>query len=90
LRFAPPANINSLLRSLENKNPKQALETSAGWHLERMVFDDLNAKYGKRDAAIHIEKLLTELPTQLPSLAERAYLEETLRCLRVKSRHFGH
>lgn len=85
LRFAPPANINSFLRSLETRNPKQMVETRGGWHLERVVFDDLTHKYGRRDATVHVERLLSDLPKSLTNLQERAYLEETLICLRNKA-----
>ncbi len=43
----------------------------------------MDGKYGSRPAAIYISKLLTDLPTRIPNLAERTYLDEALVCFNV-------
>lgn len=83
LHISPPADITSFLRSLEGRDPKHVLRTSAGFRLERTIHDRLTEKYGKREATIHVEKLLTNLPNRVPNLKEQDYLQETLKCLRA-------
>jgi hypothetical protein len=48
--------------------------------LERRVVSEHESRYGQRASTTHVHKLLAELPSQVPDLAERAYLDETLIC----------
>jgi hypothetical protein len=82
LSISPPANINSFFNAMERRTPKQLLKSSAGYKLERTLYDALTQKYGQRPAAVHVEKLLADLPKKIPDLMERDYLAETIICLR--------
>ncbi len=51
--------------------------------MEKRVRDQLEEKYGRRDATIKADKLLTELPSKIPDETERAFLDEAIRCFRA-------
>jgi hypothetical protein len=53
--------------------------------LETRIRDPLEAKYGVRAATIQVDKLLSDLPTKIPNLAERDFLKEALICFRNKA-----
>lgn len=50
--------------------------------LERSVREALDAKYGRRAATVKADKLLTDLPSKIPAVAERKFLDETINCFR--------
>jgi hypothetical protein len=82
LSIAPPADIGSFFRSLEQRSPKQLLKSAAGYRLERQIADGFTERHGQREATVHVENLLLQLPARVPKAVERDYLTETLTCLR--------
>lgn len=82
LKLDPPGNLSQALASMESRRPRELLKSGGGFILERRVRDVLDEKYGQRPAAVLVDKLLAELPTRVPDLAERAYLDEALICFR--------
>ncbi|MDP9012663.1 MAG: hypothetical protein M3O41_08435, partial [Pseudomonadota bacterium] len=78
-----PTNVATAMDRLEGQ--KQLVKNSQGYRLEMTIADALTAKYGQRDATIQVARLLTELPSRLANLKERAYLDETLICFRHKA-----
>lgn len=81
LVLAPPVNLNQQMDDLVRQ--RIMLKDGNGYRLERSVSEELAGEYGKRPAAIHVEKLLANLPSTLPTLKEQEYLEETIKCLRA-------
>lgn len=73
-------NVSSMLDYLCKQ--RLILKDRNGYKLERSVHDGITEKYGQREATIHVHKLLADLPSKIPSIAEKAYLDETLTCLR--------
>lgn len=82
LHLALPSSIGPFINAMEKRKPKEVLRTGAGYRLERRVRDALDIKYGQRQAAIQVDKLLSDLPDRLPDLQEKEYLAETLICFR--------
>lgn len=82
LHMEPPSSIHSHLYALENRRPKDLLKTREGYRLEKRLRDEFDAKYGRRPATVQVERLLTELPSRIPNLAKRTYLDEALICFR--------
>jgi len=80
LKVAPPSLVGPFLTAMVARRPPEALKSAKGYCLERRIRDAFDAKYGKRASTIHVQKLLSELPSRVPSLAEKAYLEESLTC----------
>jgi hypothetical protein len=84
-RAVPDGGFSSYFKSLEERKPKHLIRSRDGYKLEHRISDELTEKYGQRAAAIHVEKILTELPSKLAKPDERTYLEETLICTRHKA-----
>ena len=77
-----PSNINPYIQNLEKKKPKEVLRDSRGLYLPKHVKDDFEQRYGQREITVQVTKLLAELPSKVPDLAERTFLDETLTCYR--------
>jgi hypothetical protein len=84
-RAVPDGGFTSYFNSLEERKPKHLLKSRDGYKLEHRISDVLTEKYGKRDATVHVERILTDLPSKLAKPDERTYLEETLICIRHKA-----
>ncbi len=85
LRLDKPKDVNSYLAKMVSRKPSEALRNSQGYTLEKRVRDELEKKYGQRPAAIQVDKLLMELLSKVPNLAERTFLDEALICYRCKA-----
>lgn len=85
LALAPPSAISPFINAMVKRSPPEVLRIGNGFVLERVVRQDLDAKYGRRPATVHVHKLLVELPSRIPNLAEKTYLEEALICFRHKA-----
>jgi hypothetical protein len=80
-----PKSISSVLIGLSNKSPKEVLRNASGYRLEKVVRDRFDAQYGTRPAAIHVDKILTDLLAKLTNPSQRTYLEESLLCFRMSA-----
>lgn len=85
LGLAKPSSISAFLAALVNKKPPELLKNKSSYRLENRVRSVFDQKYGRREATIHDDKLLTELPTKVQIPAEKGYLEEALICFRHKA-----
>lgn len=81
LHLPKPTSFGPYLVPLEKK--KEVLRDTKGLYLSRSVRDVLSGKYGERAITVQIAKMLETLPNELPDLAEKTFLVETLRCLKV-------
>jgi hypothetical protein len=78
----PVPNIAMYLtRMKESKRPK-AMRKGDNYHLTRDARTDLDAKHGIHHSVVAVNKILTDLPAQVPNIAERAFLQEALKCYR--------
>jgi hypothetical protein len=75
-----PANLTQLIEQLGQKIPKEVLKDKRGYYLAGAVRDALSTKYGGRPAAIYVDRILRDLPSRIPNLTERTYLDEALKC----------
>ena len=85
LHLSGPTNIPNQLAQLTAKKPPELLKSSSGYRLEKRVRDAFDQKYGQRAITIAVTKLLKELPSKLPDLGERTYLDEALKCFEVEA-----
>ena len=83
LYYDPPANLARTLEALREKKPPDLLWKLGGFYsLHANVRAALDARYGKPDLVIKVEKIVADLPEKLTNPSERLFLEETLKCYR--------
>jgi hypothetical protein len=75
-----PSNPSQFVRQLCEQ--KQFISDREGFRLERALRSELDIKWGQRDETIVVDRLLSDLPSQLSVQAEKEYLEEALICFR--------
>jgi hypothetical protein len=73
-----------LTRMLEAK-PPDLIKVRGGFKLERQVRVALDQKYGVHQSVIAISNTLADLPAKVPSLTERTFLDEALKCYRAQA-----
>jgi hypothetical protein len=78
LSIAPPGNLSQLVKQLVDQ--KHLLRRAKRLSLDRRLRQDFDSRYGQRPTAVVVTRLLQELPAKVPQLAERAFLDETIRC----------
>jgi len=78
IAFTRTASFGAYFKDLVHK--KELLKNAAGYKLAHQVRDELDTALGKAPATVAVNKQITELATQLPDLAERAYFQEMLTC----------
>lgn len=77
----PPALATYIARM----EGKELLKEKGSYKLARNVRAELDKKYGVHHSVVAVNKLLTELPDKIPSTAERAFLQEALKCYRIEA-----
>jgi len=85
LLLQKPSDVNPYLNQMLNRKPREVLRDVRGYALEKRLKDQLETKYGQRLATVQADKLLLELPSKIPDLAERTFLDEAIRCFRCKA-----
>lgn len=85
LNLAPPSSVGPFLIDMEKKKPKEALRLGGGFVLEMRVRAAIDAKLGSRPTAVHIDKLLADLPAKVSDEAERAFLDEAYICFKHRA-----
>src|SRR5262249_6240799 len=81
-RATPAGGFSAYLKSLVDRSPPHVIQSRHGYKLEQRTAQALSDKYGRRETAVRVEKLLLELPATLPNLQERKSMEETMVCFR--------
>jgi len=85
LSLERPSDVSPFLTSMLKRRPKEVLKDARGYALETRIREPLETRYGQRAATIQVDKLLSDLPTKVPNIAERDFLKETLICFRHKA-----
>jgi hypothetical protein len=83
--IAPPASINPFIGVMEKRTPKEAFKTPKGYRLDKRLRVALDARYGEREATIHIPKSLAQLAAKVDSEQEREYLDEIFSCFKHRA-----
>ncbi len=78
-------DLNRDLRRLSERKPPELLKNNQGYRLHGTVRESLDAKYGDVQSTIAVAKLLSDLPSKVPGIEERVFLEEVIRCLKVRA-----
>ncbi len=55
------------------------------YKLERSMRNALDASYGAHQSVVQVSKLLAELPSRVPDIAEKDFLLEAIKCYRVEA-----
>jgi hypothetical protein len=84
LHLAPP-NVAQYLSRLAESRPPDLVKVKDGYKLERSVRTVLDAKYGVHHSVVHVSKLLADLPSKVPTVAEKTFLIEAMKCYRVEA-----
>jgi hypothetical protein len=75
----PPALATYLSRM---ETGKDVLKERGQYKLARPVRAELDKKYGVHHTVVAVSKLLSDLPSKIPNVEERAFLKEALKCYR--------
>jgi hypothetical protein len=82
LHMGRPSSISPFLAQMEKKKPKELLRNSGGFYLEHSLREKMTAKFGQRKITVQVTRMLLDLPAQVPDVAEREFLDESLICYR--------
>jgi hypothetical protein len=80
-----PSSVASFFASMSKRGKPILLKRRNGYVIEQQALSHLDKKYGQRVATAKIDRLLSELPSQIPLAEEREYLEEALTCFRHRA-----
>ncbi|HJS87088.1 MAG TPA: hypothetical protein VJ779_16650, partial [Acetobacteraceae bacterium] len=78
-------DMSVYLPRLASKKPAQLIKGQGGYRLSGVVRRDLDRRLGGDPAMATISHILSDLPSKVPDVAERAFLSEALNCYRVKA-----
>ena len=78
-------NIAMNLNRMADRKPPDLLRERGMFKLVRSVRTELDNKYGVHHSVIAVDKILTGLPAKVPTVEERAFLQEALTCYRPKA-----
>lgn len=82
LHLADPQVSKYLPRMVEYKD---LMKVAGGFKLERAPRVELDKRYGIHHSVVAISKILTDLPEKVPNVAQRAFLQEALKCYRIEA-----
>jgi hypothetical protein len=85
LSLTEPSSIHPFLKSLEGQKPKQILKDAKGYYLEFSLRKAMEEKYGQRTITIQVTQMLADLPSRVPDVSEREFLDEALICYKHKA-----
>jgi hypothetical protein len=85
LHLVAAENTGTYLLRMASYETPDLVREKQGFKLTRPVRSQLDAKYGDQPSMQGISKLLTELPTKVPNVEEKVFLEEAINCYRVKA-----
>ncbi len=85
LHYAPPGNISQQLQQMVDKKPPDLLKDRRGFRLEGRIKEQLDGKYGQRQATVAVDAMLQGLPGKISDEGERLFLSEALTCFRSKA-----
>jgi hypothetical protein len=80
-----PPDMSVYLPRLAAKKPPQLNKEKGAYRLSGAVRRLLDGRHGADAAVVAVTKALTDLPSQVPNLAEREFLTEALNCYRVRA-----
>lgn len=80
-----PPNMSVYLPRLAAKRPPQLIRDKGSYRLTGAVRRALDGRFGGDPTVTAVAKTLTDLPAQVPDLAEREFLTEALNCYRVRA-----
>lgn len=73
-------NVTQYLDRLAKKKPPQLVRSGGGYKLAGTIRRSFDTKIGGNPSVVAVSKLLADLPSKVPSIAERDFLVEALNC----------
>ncbi|MBB4429111.1 hypothetical protein GGD66_007711 [Bradyrhizobium sp. CIR48] len=83
LHIDEPAALATYISRLADA--KEVIAEKGKYKLARSVRSDLDKKYGVHHSVVAVSKILTDLPSKVPTVEERAFLQEALKCYRIEA-----
>lgn len=80
-----PPNVTQYLDRLAKKKPPQLVKVGGGYKLAGSIRRSYDTKIGGNPSVVAVSKLLSDLPSKVPSVAEREFLVEALNCYKAKA-----
>lgn len=81
----PDPNVAKYMPRMAEAKPADFVKVKGGYKLQRSIRTALDVKYGVHHSIVTVSKILSNLPTNIPDVAERAFLNEALKCYRVEA-----
>jgi hypothetical protein len=78
LHEVSPSSFSGYFTNLVTQ--KHLLKNKSGYRLSGDTRDKISAAYAPQGHKLHVTSILSNLPAQIPDLAERTFLNETLIC----------
>jgi hypothetical protein len=75
-------NIAMNLNRMADSKPADLLRERKGFKLGRTIRAELDKRYGVHHSVVAVSKILSELPAKVPTIEERAFLQEAIKCYR--------
>ncbi|MBR1219928.1 hypothetical protein JQ557_18110 [Bradyrhizobium sp. U87765 SZCCT0131] len=83
LHIGEPPSLATYLSRLADA--KDLIAERGKYKLARSARSELDKMYGVHHSVVTVSKILTELPAKVPSVEERAFLQEALKCYRIEA-----
>lgn len=80
-----PPDTSTYLARQARKKPPQLTKIGHGYRLAPALKRKYDAKFDNEPSVIAVSKLLTDLPSKVPNVVERDFLQETLNCYQIKA-----
>jgi hypothetical protein len=83
LHIDEPASLATYLTRLADA--KDLIAERGKFKLGRTVRSEMDKKYGVHHSVVAVSKILTDLPAKVPTVEQRAFLQEALTCYKFQA-----
>jgi hypothetical protein len=80
-----PGEVGTYLLRMASYDAPDLVREKQGFKLTRPIRSQLDAKYGVHHSVVSVSKILTDLPAKVPTIEQRAFLQEALTCYKFQA-----
>lgn len=80
-----PPNLSVYLVRLQKKKPPELIRDSRGFRLSGTARAKLDAIYSDHPSTVAVRGMLADLPSNIPNISERVFLQEAINCYKVRA-----
>jgi len=80
-----PGEVGKYILRMASMSTPDLVRERPGFKLTRTVRTQLDAKYGNHPSMQAVSKLLVDLPSTVPDMTEKVFLNEAIDCYRVRA-----